>query len=98
MLFVATCTDKPDSNALRLETRPAHLAYLNGLGAKVKAAGALLTRDRKTVIGSLLIFEGDELADIETMLQRDPYALAGLFAHVDVKPWRQAVSVGVPLE
>ena len=41
MLFVATCTDNPGSNALRLETRPAHLAYLNGLGAKVKVAGAL---------------------------------------------------------
>ena len=29
MLFVATCTDKPDSLQLRLDTRPAHLAYLN---------------------------------------------------------------------
>ncbi len=98
MLFVATCTDKPDSNALRLETRPAHLTYLNGLGAKVKAAGALLTPDRKSVIGSLLILEGDELAEIESMLAQDPYALAGLFAEVDVKPWRQAAAVGVPLD
>ena len=42
MLFIATCTDKPDSLQLRLDTRPAHLAHLNGLGAKVRAAGALL--------------------------------------------------------
>jgi len=97
MLFVATCTDKPDSNALRLEARPAHLAYLNGLGAKVKAAGALLTPDRKSVIGSLLILEADEIAAIEAMLQQDPYALAGLFAAVDVKPWRQAEGIGIPL-
>ena len=95
MLFVATCTDKPDSNTLRLDTRPAHLAYLNGLGAKVKAGGALLTPDRKTVIGSLLILEGDEIAEIEAMLAADPYAQAGLFASVDIKPWRQAV--GTPL-
>ena len=95
MLFVATCTDKPDSNALRLETRPAHLAYLNGLGSKVKAGGALLSPDRKTVLGSLLILEGDDEAEIEAMLAQDPYAQAGLFASVDVKPWRQAV--GVPL-
>ena len=91
MLFVATCTDKPGSNTLRLQTRPAHLAYLNGLGARVKAAGALLTPDRKTVIGSLLILEGDDLSEIETMLTQDPYAQAGLFASVDIKPWRQAV-------
>ena len=95
MLFVATCTDKPDSSALRLDTRPAHLAYLNGLGAKVKAGGALLSADRADVIGSMLILEGDDQAEIAAMLADDPYAKAGLFASVDVKPWRQAV--GVPL-
>ena len=45
MLFVATCTDKPDHLPVRLETRPAHLAYLEGLGGKVRAGGALLTPD-----------------------------------------------------
>ena len=34
MLFVATCIDKPDSLAKRMERRPAHLAYLASLGAK----------------------------------------------------------------
>lgn len=95
MLFVATCTDKPDSNKLRLDARPAHLAYLNGLGAKVKAGGALLSADRRIVLGSLLILEAENEAGIETMLAQDPYAQAGLFANVDIKPWRQAV--GVPL-
>lgn len=95
MLFVATCTDKPDSNALRLQNRPAHLTYLNGLGSRVKAGGALLSADRKDVLGSLLILEAETEAEIEAMLAEDPYALAGLFAQVDVKPWRQAV--GVPL-
>ena len=95
MLFVAICTDKPDSNPLRMDNRPAHLAYLNGLGAKVKAGGALLSPDRKAVIGSLLILEGEDEAEIEAMLAQDPYALAGLFAKIDIKPWRQAV--GVPL-
>ena len=95
MLFVATCTDKPDSHALRLETRPAHLAYLGGLGARVKAGGALLSADRASVIGSLLILEGEDEAEIVALLAEDPYARAGLFASIDVKPWRQAV--GVPL-
>ena len=95
MLFVATCTDKPQSMELRLSTRPAHLAYLQGLGSNVKAGGALLTPDQTSVIGSMLILEGENEADIAAILARDPYALAGLFASVDVKPWRQAV--GVPL-
>lgn len=95
MLFVATCTDKPDSSALRLDNRPQHLAYLNGLGAKVKAAGALLSSDRASVIGSLLILEGEDEAEIAAMLAEDPYGKAGLFASIDVKPWRQAVGAAL---
>jgi uncharacterized protein YciI len=96
MLFVATCTDKPDSSALRMENRPAHLTYLSGLGPKVKVAGALLSPDQKTVIGSMLIMEGRDEAEIAAMLAADPYALAGLFVGVEIKPWRQA-AIGVPL-
>jgi hypothetical protein len=95
MLFIATCTDKPDSMALRLETRPAHLAYLGALGARVRAGGALLTPDQTSVLGSLLILEAADEAEAAAMLADDPYAKAQLFASVDVKPWRQAV--GVPL-
>ena len=95
MLFVATCTDKPDSMPLRVDTRPAHLAYLDGLGAKVRAGGALLTPDQKAVLGSMLILEGETEAEIAALLAQDPYAKAGLFASVEIKPWRQAV--GAPL-
>ena len=95
MLFVATCADKPDSMAMRLETRPAHLAYLASLGARVKLAGALLTPDQKTVVGAMIVYEGESADEIAALCAKDPYALAGLFASVDVKPWRQAV--GAPL-
>jgi uncharacterized protein len=95
MLFVATCTDKPNSSALRQETRPRHLAYLNGLGPKLRVGGALLSADGASVLGSMLILEGADEAEIKALLAEDPYAQAGLFASVDVTPWRQAV--GVPL-
>ena len=95
MLFIAICTDKPDSLQLRLDNRPAHLAYLTSLGAKAPAGGALLTADKQGVVGSLIIFEGENEAEIAAMLAGDPYAKAGLFVSVDVKPWRQAI--GVPL-
>jgi len=95
MLFVAACTDKPDSLQLRLDARPAHLAHLNGLGGKVRAAGALLAADQKTIVGSLLIFEGESVEEIRELVAQDPFAKVGLFDSVDVKPWRQAI--GVPL-
>ena len=95
MLFIAACIDKPDSLAKRMETRAAHLAYLATLGARVRAAGALLDPTAQTPIGSLLIFKAADEAEVTAMLAGDPYAEAGLFASVDVKPWRQAV--GAPL-
>jgi uncharacterized protein YciI len=95
MLFVATCTDRPESTGLRIATRPAHLAYLSSLGARVKVGGALLTPDQQAVVGSLLIFEGDSDEEIAELLANDPYSKAGLFEDVDIKPWRQAA--GAPL-
>ncbi|MFI5016190.1 MAG: YciI family protein [Hyphomicrobiales bacterium] len=95
MLFIATCADKPDSLQLRLATRPAHLAFLQNLGPKVRAGGALLTDDEQGVLGSLLILEGESDEEIASLLADDPYAKAGLFESVDIKPWRQAI--GVPL-
>lgn len=95
MLFVATCTDRPDSTAKRLENRPAHLAYLASLGGRVKAGGALLTPDQQSVVGSLIVFEAADEAEVAAFLADDPYAKAQLFSSVDIKPWRQAV--GAPL-
>ncbi|MGO4871637.1 MAG: YciI family protein [Roseiarcus sp.] len=95
MLFVATCTDKPDSVARRLENRPAHLAYLASLGMRVKLGGALLTSDQKSVVGSMIVFEAADEAEVAKLLADDPYAKAQLFASVDVKPWRQAVGVSL---
>ena len=95
MLFIAACVDKPDSVDKRLASRPAHLAYLKRLGAKVKIGGAMLDKDAANSIGSMLIFEGESEAEVRAILANDPYTLAGLFDSVTVTPWRQAV--GEPL-
>ena len=91
MLFVATCIDKPDGMDKRMENRPAHLAFLNGLGSRVKIGGALLAADCRTPVGSMIVFEADSEADVQALLAADPYSIAGLFESVDVKPWRQGV-------
>ena len=95
MLFVATCIDKPDCLAKRTGRRPAHLVYLSSLGAKVRAAGALLDPTGQNPIGSLLIFETLDEAEARAILAGDPYAEAELFASVDLRPWRQALGVTI---
>ena len=91
MLFIATCVDKPRSLETRKANRPAHLAYLKGLGRRVKLRGALLAGDHQTPIGSMIIFEGESEKDVLALLSVDPYAQAGLFESVSVKPWGPAV-------
>jgi uncharacterized protein YciI len=81
--------------AKRLATRPAHLAYLASLGARVKLGGALLTPDQKSVLGSMIVFEAADEAEVAALLADDPYAKAQLFTNVDIKPWRLAI--GGPL-
>jgi uncharacterized protein YciI len=95
MLFVATCIDKPDCRAKRTGRRPAHLVYLSSLGAKVRAAGALLDPTGQNPVGSLLIFDVLDEAEARAILAADPYAEAELFASVDLKPWRQALGVTI---
>lgn len=95
MHYVATCLDRPDGLALRQSTRAIHLAYLAGLGAKLKTAGALLDAQGQSPIGSMLIFDCADLAQAHALLAADPFSIAGLFASVDIKAWRHGA--GAPL-
>ena len=90
MLFALMCTDKPQSLDLRLKMRPEHLAFLDGLGSGMKAAGPF-TDDAGSPVGSLVIIEAQGRKAAEAIAARDPYALAGLFQSVDIRPWKWAI-------
>ena len=87
MLFALICTDKPGSLELRMKVRPDHLAHLASLGDRLKAAGPF-TNDEGLPTGSLVIIEAETRAAAEKLAASDPYAKAGLFASVDVRPWK----------
>ncbi len=91
-LFVITAVDKPSALALRLEHRPAHLAYLADHAGTVKIAGPFLTAaEGGDPCGSLLIVEAADLAAAEAFAAGDPFAVAGLFETSNVQPWRVTV-------
>lgn len=87
MLFALICTDKPNSVDLRMSVRPDHLAYLESLGSALKAAGPF-TDDEGKPTGSLVIIEAADKAAAKAMAENDPYAKAGLFAGVEIRPWK----------
>ena len=86
MLYALICTDKPGHLQVRLDNRPAHLAFLEGLGDALKGAGPFLGSDDKPA-GSLVLIEAEDRAAIEAIAADDPYAKAGLFQSVDIRPW-----------
>jgi uncharacterized protein len=90
VLFAAICLDKPGSLDLRLSTRAAHLDFLNAHAPRVKLGGPFLDAEERP-IGSLLILECADLAAARALLEEDPYAKAGLFASVELKPFRRVV-------
>jgi uncharacterized protein YciI len=91
MYFVAHCLDRPNAQALRAETRPRHLAYLETLGQQIVIGGPYLSADG-TPIGSMLLLEVPDHASAEAILANDPYAQAGLFQLVEIRAWRWVVN------
>jgi uncharacterized protein YciI len=87
MYVAAICVDQPDSVALRMDTRPDHLAFLKGLGPKLKLGGALMNDAGDSPGGSLVVLDVASIAEAKTIMAEDPYAKAGLFQSVTFKPW-----------
>ena len=88
MLFALICTDKPQSLPLRLATREAHLAYLETYAGKLLQAGPLLDPDGRPC-GSLLLIDVADAAAAAGFSEADPYARAGLFESVIIRPYRR---------
>lgn len=89
--FILLCRDKPDSLDLRMGTRPAHLEYFHGFGNKAVLGGPLLDADGKPM-GSMLLIEADNEGEARDIAANDPYAKAGLFASVEVLPFRTVIA------
>ena len=53
----------------------------------MKLGGPFLN-ENGDMIGSLIIIEASDLAAAQNWQRDDPYAKAGLFRHVEVRPWK----------
>lgn len=98
MWYAILAEDHPDTLAKRLGARPAHLARLEQL----KREGRLLVCGPHPAVdaedpgpagftGSLVVAEFTSLSDAQAWAEADPYAAAGVFAKVTVKPFRRTL-------
>ena len=96
MLYAIISTDRPDSLALRRQTRPAHLERLRELQTqgRLVIAGPHPNVDSDDpgeagFSGSLIVAEFDNLHTAEQWANQDPYLLAGIYETVIVKPFKR---------
>jgi uncharacterized protein len=87
MLYALICTDNPGALPVRMANRPAHLDYIKSLGDRVVLAGPFTADDGITLNGSLIVIEAPSLEAARAIAAGDPYAKAGVFADVQVRPW-----------
>jgi uncharacterized protein YciI len=91
-LFAIICTDKPvEGLELRKKNREKHLQWLADLGNVVKAAGPFLD-DAGNPSGSLIIIEAESLEAAQQIADQDPYRHAGVFAQVEIRPWKWLIN------
>lgn len=89
MLFAVICDDKTGALDVRKENRPDHVAYLKSSGV-VTQAGPFLDAAGE-MCGSLVIIDVADQEAADAWAAGDPYASAGLFAHVAVRPWNRVI-------
>ncbi|WP_306331393.1 YciI family protein [Vibrio injensis] len=96
MWYVIFAQDVPNSLALRLSARPAHLARLQELRdeGRLLTAGPMPAIDAENpgeagFTGSTVIAEFQSLQAAQQWAESDPYVTAGVYAQVIVKPFKK---------
>lgn len=88
MLFALICLDKPNALEVRMGAREQHLAWVKD--KPVKYAGPFLDEEGR-MCGSLLVVEAEDRAAIDAFSAADPYTKAGLWASVEIRPFRVTI-------
>ena len=98
MWYVIYSEDVEDSLAVRKKTRAAHLERIQLLvdQGRVLVAGPCPAIDNEDpgeagFTGSLVIAEFDSLEDARQWADSDPYAIAGVYQKVVVKPYKKVL-------
>lgn len=98
MWYAIMAEDFPDSLAKRIATRPAHFSRIQALhnAGRLLLAGPLPAIDSNDpgpagFTGSLVVAEFNNLEEAKAWANDDPFVHAGVYANIDVKPFRKSL-------
>ena len=93
-LFVIIGHDVANSTQNRQAARPAHIKRLKELEAQgrlVIAGPTPITHGEAEMSGSVVIAKFADITAAQAWVNDEPYLHAGVYSHVDVKPFIQAL-------
>jgi len=91
MLYAVWASDAPGSGDERLRVREAHRARLRAPAphaVQVLQAGATLDAKAGAMNGTLLVVQAEDIEAVHAFIDADPYVAAGVYASVEIRPWR----------
>ena len=94
MLFAVWASDSEGALPARLRVREAHRARLRAPApheVEVLLAGPLLSEavmNDAAMNGTLLIVRAENIDAVRAFVAADPYALAGVYGSVDIRPFK----------
>jgi len=92
MTYAAICYDREPqaSQKLRASELDAHLSYIATIADKVLIAGPMSIDGSSSFNASLLIYAVDNEQDARSLLENDPYFIAGIYGEVALAPFTAA--------
>ena len=91
MHYVIHCLDHPGAVQKRLDHYEAHKAYLGAAAMQTVMSGPLMADDETTMIGSCFVVQAASLAEVQAFNSGDPFAKAGLWQTVSIRPFLKRV-------
>ena len=94
MLYAVLFEDNPELGAdVRRQNMPAHLAFLERNGSRIKSAGPLRSATGDPA-GGLWIVETDSAGSVDALVREDPFWPTGLRRSVRIYVWSQVFADG----
>jgi uncharacterized protein len=89
MLYVIFGKDYKNSTA-RLDNYDAHKAYLSKSPVKIVFSGPLVDdKDREKMIGSMFLIDAENIEQVQSFNQNDPFYKAGVWESVYVEAFHK---------
>jgi uncharacterized protein len=89
MLWIVSCTDKPNTAAIRESVLQPHRDYLQSQKNILVLAGATQNDDGTVAIGSLFVLNVNSRADAKKFSDGDPFTQKGVFAEITITRMRR---------